>query len=54
MKKLKKNIELTQMNQDPLVIFERRIVIEKSELEKIKNRPDNKGISLSKLRKRLV
>jgi len=29
-KKLNKNIEVKQMSEDPLVIFERRIVIKKS------------------------
>ena len=37
MKNLNNNIKLKQTNQDPLVIFERCIVIEKSELLNIKN-----------------
>lgn len=53
MKNLNKNLEVRQMNQDPLVIYEKRIVIEKSELEKIKNQLDYMGISLSKLRKEI-
>lgn len=53
MNNLNNNIKLKQINQDPSITFENRIVIEKSELKKIKNQLDNMGISFSKLRKEI-
>jgi len=53
MKIINTKIKLKQINQDPLVIFEKRIIIEKPELLKIKNQLDYTGISFSKLRKEI-